>query len=491
MERTNDGCRLCLDPVAENYCSIESPDLKQKMIEVFSFTIEDKKGYSTNVCQTCLHTISEFYTYSQQVRANQESLSVKIESNVEPIKTEPFGFFENDLKISKVKEEEHMSLKCGNSSHEDEQYEPSSGESMDESLSEFSEESTTNQRRIAGKTSADRTAQVGLEQKPKKKRIKFTKETIEQQDQQIQEFFKMICDLCGELGESFHALLDHFQIVHGKRGYVMCCKKKLFNRRYLLEHMTFHNNPNAFQCEVCHKSYKNKEYLGAHLAKVHGQGVDRQYKCIHCQVSFAKKHKLEAHLQNHEKTQCPYCHKMLKGAASLKVHITNLHSDTDRRMICDTCGRVFLSKLFFERHVQEHLGIDPVKKYQCQICQSWLKGERGLQDHLQHSHYEKAQEFFCDICQRRVANYRALQKHKRRVHTEEKFACDFCDRKFKQAYALKEHRAIHTGEVLYTCEICNKTSKSRANRYAHIKKAHPIEWAEKRRMDAEARIPKT
>ncbi|XP_058464838.1 zinc finger protein 354C-like [Malaya genurostris] len=465
MERND--CRLCLDPVAENYYSIESPDLKAKMNKVFNFPIDLKAGYSTCVCGTCLCAISEFYEYSERVRANQELLNVKAESS----HLEALDFI-ND---SESKTDDATKSACDN------EHDSSSEETTDPS---FFANDIESRKSVVVK-------QPDLQQKAKQKRTKLTKETLEQQDEQIHDFFKMVCDVCGELSESFPALHLHFQKFHSRPGYVVCCKKKLFNRRFLLEHIIFHTNPSAFQCEVCQKSYKNKEYLAAHLAKAHGQGFDRQYKCTHCQVSFAKKHKLEAHLQSHEKAQCPYCNKMLKGAASLKVHITNLHSDTDRRMICDACGRVFLSKIFFERHVQEHMGIDPVKKYQCQICQSWLKGERGLQDHLQHSHYEKEHEFYCDICQRRVANYRALQKHKRRVHTDEKYGCDFCDRKFKQAYALKEHRAVHTGEVLYTCEICNKTSKSRANRYAHIKKAHPIEWAEKRRLDAEARVPKT
>ncbi|XP_055536246.1 transcription factor grauzone-like isoform X2 [Wyeomyia smithii] len=449
--------------------------------------IELKKGCSNTVCQTCWNTITDFFHYSEQVRINQEKLKIKIEPKDELIEleTQYTSGIENEANEYMSKKE--PGTESEDNSDGDESF-AASFTSSDEVLEEFAEKPSRTMRQTNKKTVKHCSFDSEV---TSKKWNKPTKERLVQMDQQIDEYFKMVCDICGDLAESFPALQEHFQEVHQKVGYIVCCKKKLFARRYLFEHLTFHKNPSAFQCEVCQKNFKTKDYMKNHMANTHAIGKVRQYKCNHCKLSFAKQAKLDAHLLTHEKVPCPHCKKLLKGAFSLKVHITNLHSDKDRRMICDTCGREFLSKLFFERHIQEHMGIDPVKKFQCQICQSWLKGERGLQEHMQHSHYEKSQTFLCEICNRKVANYRALQKHKRRVHAERKFACEFCDRKFNQPIALKEHRAVHTGEVLYTCDYCERTSKKKSNLYTHVKKVHPVEWAEKRRLDAEARIPKS
>ncbi|XP_053686872.1 transcription factor grauzone-like [Sabethes cyaneus] len=495
METIDAGCRLCLDPVAEKFCSLNNPEFKEKLDMVFNFpvsskssltsgfsvrlNIEQKDECSNTICKACWNTITDFFLYSEQVRINQENLMIKVEPKDEltEIEHQQITGTDNDTSNPYSKDEDD----ADNEENSDDEVCSAASNSSDEKPSKLKRQGI---KKTAKHGCLDLDANSKKWNKP-------TKEKLEQMDQQIEEYFKMVCDICGDFAKNFLALQEHFQMVHDKAGYIVCCKKKLFARRYLFEHLTFHKNPTAFQCEVCQKNFKTKDYMRNHMANSHAIGKVRQYKCVHCKLSFAKQQKLDAHLQTHEKVPCPHCKKLLKGAFSLKVHITNLHSDKDRRMICDTCGREFLSKIFFERHIQEHMGIDPVKKFQCQICLSWLKGERGLQEHMQHSHYEKSQTFFCDICNRKVANYRALQKHKRRVHAERKFACEFCDRKFNQPIALKEHRAVHTGEVLYTCDYCERTSKKKSNLYTHVKKVHPVEWAEKRRLDAEARIPKS
>ncbi|XP_058835293.1 transcription factor grauzone-like [Topomyia yanbarensis] len=489
MEPVPDGCRLCLDPIADSVHSIENVQLKEQINRVFRFPIESKEGYPTSICQNCSRIIAEFYHYSEKVRLNQERL--------EQQSTDTKAAFES-VKVELLSELEDNSLGLGLGTEEPK----SEPEGKDEEHSDgeiFVECYEPPVRRLRKKRKKEVLPRRKRGEKEELKEERQTtkryniksKEQLEKEDKLINEFYRMVCELCGESAANFTALSSHFRKIHGRTGYIRCCKRKLPKRYHLLQHITLHTNPNAFRCDLCNKNYKHKVYLLLHQAKAHGSEQERPFKCDRCKQSYAKEYLLRNHMTSHEKVQCPQCSKLLANKAALNVHIINRHSDLDRKMICDTCGQEFLNKVCFERHVKRHLGMeDAEQKFQCHICQKWLMGERGLQKHLQFTHYEREQTHICDICKQQYPNSRALWSHKRIVHIEEKFECEFCGKKFKRAINLKEHRTTHTGEVLYACDICGATMNSNANLYTHTKKSHPLEWAEKRKKAVEANKPK-
>ncbi|XP_058462116.1 transcription factor grauzone-like [Malaya genurostris] len=486
MENITEGCRLCLDPIADNIHSIENVQIKEQINQVFRFSIENKTGYPTNICQDCSHIIAEFYQYSEKVRLNQQRLDERQNSICDTVKAELLSEPEEqvlsvDLNIEQPKTEP-----------EENGDEPSDGEIFVECYEPpVRRGRKKHKKEILPRRKRDKTIELVKERTIKHYNIK-SKEQLESEDKMIKEFYRMICELCGEPESSFNSLASHFRKIHGRTGYIRCCKRKLFKRCDLLQHMALHTNPNAYRCELCNKSYKHKMYLLLHQTKAHGSEEERPFKCDRCKQSYTKEYMLRNHMISHEKVQCPQCDRLLANKAALNVHIINKHSsDLDRKMICDTCGQEFLNKVCFERHVKRHLGMEEAEqKFQCHICQKWLMGERGLQKHLQFTHYERDQTHTCDICQQQYPNSRALWSHKRIVHIEEKFECEFCGKKFKRAINLKEHRTTHTGEVLYSCDVCGATMNSNANLYTHTKKSHPLEWAEKRRKAIEANKPK-
>ncbi|XP_055631124.1 transcription factor grauzone-like [Toxorhynchites rutilus septentrionalis] len=499
METIIDGCRLCLDSFAENSCTIESPDLKQQMQKVFPFTIDCKEGYPTNVCQSCSYTISEFYQYAEKVRLNQERLSNTAPSgeyklSFEVVTIDP----DTELKYS-INHDDSKDL-CdiiipsdvneGTSGSKDDNGNEGSiiNKKVETDISSVKSESGDESSGHETNTESGKPAKPLDESESTKKVPGKHKAKRDQDDIQLNVFFKMDCELCGESAKNFSALLKHFRTNHTRSGYVVCCKTKLFRRAHLLHHMALHTNPNAFRCELCDKCYKNKAYLHHHNIRVHGnESDDRPFKCDLCSQAFTKRCLLRTHSCKQQKVKCPECDKQLSKGA-LRLHLTNMHSKTDRKMICDTCGQGFLNKLCFENHIRMHIGIE-VQKFQCPICQKWIKGEHDLKRHIRIIHYEKGQTHICDVCNKQYPNSKALNKHKGLVHVEKKFECEFCGKKFKHALNLKEHRTIHTGEVLYSCDICGTTMNSKANLYTHTKKSHPVEWAEKRSKAAEVNIP--
>lgn len=70
---------------------------------------------------------------------------------------------------------------------------------------------------------------------------------IENENQQIREYFKMNCDVCGDYFETFQDIKNHFREKHQSVGYLACCGKRLKRRRALLEHISRHVNPDLFK----------------------------------------------------------------------------------------------------------------------------------------------------------------------------------------------------------------------------------------------------
>ncbi|XP_053686873.1 transcription factor grauzone-like [Sabethes cyaneus] len=485
METVAGECRFCLDRLSDSKQSIEHPQIKQQIKAVFRFSVEPRIGYPSDICQQCSCTIADIYDYTKKVEQNQNKLYDRLgeSQNFIPnphfiaVKHEPVEQWEALVESNELSGEETEKVKTELPNAI--QTETSAEESTDEEPPDKSRKVLSNEiSEHLYKTKRNQTKRKSLEDC-------LSQEVLKQENFQIEEFFSLNCDVCGECPSDLAALKMHFRKNHHKSAYIIChCEKRLTTRRRsLLHHMAWHKNPNVFRCEFCNRCYKTKESLTVHQAKSHEIGKGGLFKCDQCTRRFMKESTLETHKLTHKKVQCMQCDAMLANKECLKAHIVNKHSAKDRRMICDTCGQEFLDKISFERHTMRHMGIEVLKKVQCQICQQWIKGERGLRLHMFSLHYEGEQT--CDICQRKYPNSRTLRNHKRTVHIDGKFECDFCEKKFKQSISLKEHRATHTGEVLYSCEYCSKGTNSKSNLYVHIKKSHPVEWAEKRQKISE------
>lgn len=154
--------------------------------------------------------------------------------------------------------------------------------------------------------------------------------------------------------------------------------------------------------------------------------------------------------------------------------------------ICEICAKPFNNKLYYDLHKKLTHSTTEIPKVQCQICGLWVKHEYRLKIHMK-NHEENDEpdnkEYFCNYCGIKKNTKKALVSHVGYIHlSERKFKCNVCEKAFKREIELKEHMATHTGDVLYNCEYCTKTFNSKANMYAHTKRSHSVEWAEKRKI---------
>ncbi|XP_065078309.1 transcription factor grauzone-like [Ochlerotatus camptorhynchus] len=294
-------------------------------------------------------------------------------------------------------------------------------------------------------------------------------------DEDILLYCQMKCHTCMEQFDSFTMLKDHYQLVHGEKGYAFCCNCRFEELKGLREHIRVHMNPASFRCEQCQKNLGSKRSLTRHQLAVHLSDEVKPFQCESCSKKFAKQYQLNAHMIQHKERkefQCSKCQKRFATNGKLQFHIRSIH-DRVNEMMCDICSKMLKSKSAFQVHRAEHFNTTRV---QCSTCDKWMKNEDTLRKHLIR-HQEESIVIKCEFCGKQSPNYHALKKHVRDQHTLERtHQCTVCEKAFKRALALKEHMAIHTGQLLYSCDYCGKAFNSSANLCSHRKKKHPAEW---------------
>ncbi|XP_035787906.1 zinc finger protein 845-like [Anopheles albimanus] len=523
--KMKEKCRLCLTLLeCGDSISLSDSDFYTKLATLFQFSILVDNALPNQVCFGCQTSVNSFYTFHQDVEANQ-MLLLALQNDKDPIanflpesrveecvveilQETPHNDDDNDEDDEEEKEEDSASQLVeyeqdvdirNNDDSLDNEALASGDDGCSEKANLKTEIEATSQEVVAvaregeeevkprrrgrppGKRNSKKSDSPAKKSEPKKQSNDSEKEG------RIAEYVSLECELCLMSLDSFIQLQIHYREAHNTAGYVRCCNKQFFRRYLLLDHIAAHIG--TIRCEICQKTYKSSRYLGLHMAKAHGSEEDRPYKCEVCHLSFPKTYLLKTHQTLHVRKQCHLCKKVLSSQQSLKVHLAQMHSD-DNQQICAICGKVFRTKQAMERHIKEHRGEQLVDRMQCEYCKKWFNGKYNLRKHIRFIHNEDGQVFRCDICQHESPNSRALQNHKQRIHVEEKFQCTYCGKRFKRKPSLREHMASHTGKPLYSCEICGITFNSKANRFSHRKNKHPVEWEANKRLKEQRELSK-
>ncbi|XP_030381761.1 transcription factor grauzone [Scaptodrosophila lebanonensis] len=298
----------------------------------------------------------------------------------------------------------------------------------------------------------------------------------------IRKYIVMGCELCIFLAEDFEGIREHFKEKHeGERPYIKCCGRKLNKRCLIVEHARRHENPEYIKCNDCGKVFANSSVLRAHWLVHHVPPSECDYQCDECGKRFSRRNLLELHKGSHvpadqRKFICQECpkHNAFATEYHLQVHRSMQHRKAAN--ICDVCGKTIKDKAVFEKHVRLHFEESgPRIKCPRPDCESWLKDEDNLKQHLRR-HNDEGKLFICTECGKSCKNSRALIGHKRYSHSNTIYTCEQCGKTFKKDISLKEHMAQHTGEPLYKCPFCPRTFNSNANMHSHKKKMHPVEW---------------
>ena len=88
------------------------------------------------------------------------------------------------------------------------------------------------------------------------------------------------------------------------------CNAKFKERKHLNEHYNG-KHLRKHKCNICLKTFNNKNYLSNHIKQIHGN--EKKHSCLYCDLIFSHKSNLKRHMDsihnNHQriKYQCKVC----------------------------------------------------------------------------------------------------------------------------------------------------------------------------------------
>lgn len=156
---------------------------------------------------------------------------------------------------------------------------------------------------------------------------------------------------------------------------------------------------------------------------------------------------------------------------------------TSTSLVCTICNETFVSRSFYEIHVETHTSAtmsqyqssdqlsiwktipstakkSNVKRttFSCTICKSQCFDESHFKIHqlFQTTGSKTGKSLSCEVCWKTFTKPSDLKRHQR-IHTGEKpFSCSICNKKFSRADYLKAHYSTHAEKKPFSCNVCKK-----------------------------------
>lgn len=171
------------------------------------------------------------------------------------------------------------------------------------------------------------------------------------------------------------------------------------------------------------------------LSPKSSKNVDRpKLTCTSCDQQFVNKTTMEKHLRGHEfgfiqsAYTCDICERHIKSKKDLLDHMRKKHAE--RKYACKMCNKKFKNPAYVVVHMRVHV-VDPTKSQlfdepqPCHICGKEFVSKVNYARHIKsHAFGFLPPEYTCDICGDKISNKKDLSDHMR-LHAQPKYECKF------------------------------------------------------------------
>lgn len=352
---TDDGCFMTFEDSSQ-YCVEVDKIHNEFASKIFNNQIDDKKLYiepfcMINVDENMVKTLNES---SQRANVFDEKPTeikqehVPIEESGEMLSSADVLNTDSTGVLSDCEDDISYVFEVENDDDEDDDGDDGDDDDTDgNTSSDDYSEVREKRRKAAGRSSIPKRSSMsgkGRSKKSKKFNKKISVTTVnvlDEDNKRLLSYVQMKCDMCADDREfdSFSEIQNHFLDTHKQNGYIMCCNRKFRRIGRVLQHCTWHDNPEAFKCDTCNKCFQDNVCLRDHITSMHIPVDERRFQCEQCSRLFAKQHLLNTHLKMKHtvKEERPFvcnegqCGQRFVLPAYLRLHVEKVHNKSDSR----------------------------------------------------------------------------------------------------------------------------------------------------------------
>ncbi|XP_069681022.1 endothelial zinc finger protein induced by tumor necrosis factor alpha-like [Periplaneta americana] len=187
--------------------------------------------------------------------------------------------------------------------------------------------------------------------------------------------------------------------------------------------------------------------------------------CEVCQKTFRSASSLEAHQSSKHRPrgQCDLCEERFGSVQSLQEHCRTQHGGRGC-FHCLACGKRFMTRLSFRRHMDTHGG---KKGAVCDMCGKTFSRPDYLQKHyMTHTGHRP---FHCTVCPRQFISSSQLKVHQKTHTGVKEHVCNMCNKAFSRGDKLKDHVLRHLNIKRFHCSMCQRDYAEKRDLTKHLK----------------------
>lgn len=315
--------------------------------------------------------------------------------------------------------------------------------------------------------------------KSKKKLLKKAKTELTDGEE------KYICKYCCRLYPSEKRLKIHMKIHSNSRPVFKCdmCYREYFDKDTLRDHLYTHFGHKPYKCvyDNCEYAFSHASGRRQHYKNHHSDGNKiindttngEKLTCDICCRQYPNRKRLLIHLKRHQSErpiyECTICDKKYLDNSTLRDHM-NIHNGESPYKCAYGCGKGFAHSSGRRNHhkacqliqIKQEGGV--IKPFiLCDLCGREFLSKNRLLTHMK-KHGMERPVYKCTQCPRTYLDKEAFRDHKNTHTGERPFECSFgCGKNFTHASIKRQHEKRHKPEERLMCEICSRLLKSKAS----------------------------